>query len=329
VPFQLQPFNKKTILIGAGFSRNWGGRLAREMWEDIFSNRAVQSRSATRALMLRNPFFEDALAEVLDTKLYLDEDRAALNSAIQDAFERMDSEHAAKFASGQPAIDLGGMKDLIARFRAPAHNNVGYVFSLNQDVLFERLVSHWPDIQCRLPGVRGLPPATPLLGTPPLAYPATPDLTDPRLDGALNYCKLHGSFQWRPADGTPGVVVGSGKEIAIGRSPLLTEYYALFKSVLCAGDVRLLVIGYGFGDAHINKVISTAVQSYGAKLFVWDTANPLELVSNVNDSPSDARKRIDLRPYLCGAASRTFATVVPWGEHPTPEFKRIADSFFG
>ena len=141
MPFQLQPFNKKTILIGAGFSRNWGGRLAREMWEDIFSNRAVQSRSATRALMLRNPFFEDALAEVLDTKLYLDEDRAALNSAIQDAFERMDSEHAAKFASGQPAIDLGGMKDLIARFRAPAHNNVGYVFSLNQDVLFERLES--------------------------------------------------------------------------------------------------------------------------------------------------------------------------------------------
>ena len=278
--------------------------------------------------MLRNRLFEDALAEVLDTKHYADDDRAAINSAIQDAFVRMDSEHSAQFSSARPAIDMGGMKDLIARFRAPALNDVGYVFSLNQDVLFERLVSHWPDIQCRLPGVRGLPAAAPILGTHSLAYPATPDLTDLRLDGALNYCKLHGSFQWRPTDGTPGMVLGGGKAIAIARSPLLTEYRELFKKVLCTGDVRLFVIGYSFGDAHINEVISTAVQGHQAKLFVWDTADPLELVSNVNDLPSDPRRCIDLRPYLCGAASRTFATVVPWSEHPTPEFRRIADSFF-
>jgi hypothetical protein len=278
--------------------------------------------------MLRNPLFEDAISEVLDTNHYDNDDRAAMNTAIQDAFERMDLEHSAQLSSGRPQIDLGGMKDLIARFRAQAHNNVGYVFSLNQDVLFERLVSHWPDIQCREPGIRGLPTTTPLLGTPSLAHPATPDLSNMRLEGAINYCKLHGSFQWHPTDGSPAMVVGGSKEIAVGRSPLLIEYHALFQNVLCAGDVRLLVIGYSFGDAHINRVISTAVQGYGAKIFVWDTANPLELVSNVNDSLSDATRRIDLRPYLCGAASRTFAMVIPWGEHPTPEFRRIVNSFF-
>jgi hypothetical protein len=204
VPFQLQPFNKKALLIGAGFSRNWGGRLAREMWEDIFSNRAVQARAATRGLMLRNPLFEDALAEVLDTKLYSDDDCAAINTAVQDVFERMDLEHSAQLGSGRPSIDLGGMKNLIARFRAQAHDNVGYVFSLNQDVLFERLVSHWPDIQCWLPGVRALPDATPLLGIPSLANSATSDLSNVRLDGAINYCKLHGSFRWHPTQATFG-----------------------------------------------------------------------------------------------------------------------------
>jgi hypothetical protein len=328
VAFPLQPFNKKVLLIGAGFSRNWGGRLAREMWEDIFSNRAVQARAATRTLMLKNPLFEDALAQVSDTKLYTNDDRTAINTAIQDAFERMDLEHSAQLSSGRPAIDLGGMKDLIARFRSQAHNNVGYVFSLNQDVLFERLVSHWPDIQCRLPGIRGLPTATSFLGTPALANPAVPDMSDLRLDGALNYCKLHGSFRWRPTDGTPGMVLGGGKEIAIGRSLLLTEYHGLFQNVLCAGDVRLLVIGYSFRDAHINRAIAAAVQGHTAKLFVWDTANPLELVSMVNDSPSDPGRWIDLRPYLCGAASRTFSTVMPWAEHSTPEFRRIIESFF-
>ena len=33
--FDLQHFNKKVLLTGAGFSRNWGGRLAREMWVKI------------------------------------------------------------------------------------------------------------------------------------------------------------------------------------------------------------------------------------------------------------------------------------------------------
>src|SRR5947208_735516 len=70
MPFDIREFNKRVLLTGAGFSRNWGGRLAREMWEEIFSNPAVQRRPSLRTLLLRVPMFEDVLAETTDPKAY-------------------------------------------------------------------------------------------------------------------------------------------------------------------------------------------------------------------------------------------------------------------
>jgi hypothetical protein len=42
--------------------------------------------------------------------------------------------------------------------------------------------------------------------------------------------------------------------------PLLSCYSDIFKAVLYAGDVRLMIVGYGFGDKHINAVIAEAVE---------------------------------------------------------------------
>ena len=95
MPFDIRQFNKRVLLTGAGFSRNWGGRLAREMWEEIFSHPAVQLRPALRMLLVRTPLFEDALTEIRGPK-YHDEDQAAMSSAIREAFERMDAEHVAQ-----------------------------------------------------------------------------------------------------------------------------------------------------------------------------------------------------------------------------------------
>jgi hypothetical protein len=177
----------------------------------------------------------------------------------------------------------------------------------------------------RLPKVS----ATSVLPQPPLVAPAKPDLGNMRLAGNLNYIKLHGSFLWRPEDGSPGMVLGGGKQIAIGRSQLLTAYHSLFEQVLCSGDVRLFVIGYGFQDDHINRAIATAVQGFNARIFVWDRQHPLELLKEVPiREPAFPRRTIDLRPYLCGAASRPMTEVFPWAGHPTPEYARIETSFF-
>src|ERR1700730_9424060 len=328
MPFDIRQFNKRVLLTGAGLSRNWGGRLAREMWEEIFSHPAVQLRPALRMLLVRTPLFEDALTEIRGPK-YRDEDQAAMNSAIREAFERMDAEHVAQLPSQK--IDDRAIREFLGRFYSVDHR-VGYIFSLNQDALVELLAGLWADLLpgFSLPGIRLLPPLPmPAAGRPRFAYPATPDMSEIGLEGNLNYIKLHASFLWHPEDGSPGMVLGGGKEIKIGRSPLLTWYYQLFNQVLCSGDVRLLVIGYSFKDEHINRIIWTAAQSFGARIFIWDTTHSLELVEKVGIADRAFPTRcVDLRPFLCGAASRPLVEVFPCGAHPTPEWKRIAASFF-
>jgi hypothetical protein len=327
----IRQFNKRVLLTGAGFSSNWGGRLAREVWEEIFSYPGVQKRPSLRTLLLRTPMFEDALGQITDPKIFDDQDRSVMHLAIEEVFQRMDAEHAATLSRPAPKIDSGGgIMEFFARFYCQIHR-VGYIFSLNQDALAERLAGMWVGVPFAVPGIQHLPSASPppLSAPPPLVALAKPDLGNMRLDGNLNYIKLHGSFLWRQEDSSPGMVLGGGKQITIGRSPLLTAYHSLFERVLCAGDVRLFVIGYGFQDDHINKIIWTAAQSFNARIFVWDKQHPLQLLKDVPiPDPAYPRRTIDLRPYLCGAASRSMAEVFPWAGHPTAEYHRIVSSFF-
>ena len=328
--FDLQHFNKKVLLTGAGFSRNWGGRLAREMWEEIFSHRAIQQRPTLRTLLLRTPFFENALAEITDAKAYDEQDRTVMELAVGEAFERMDAEHAAQLSSSSPKIDGGSLRQLLGWFYSSEHR-VGYIFSLNQDLLMERLAGFRVDVGVAqspiFPGFVNAPLALPGFHYSPVS---PPEISERTLAGNLNYIKLHGSFRWPLTDGSPGMVLGGGKEIAIGRSPLLSWYQQLFSQIICSGDVRLLIIGYSFQDDHINRIIWTATQSFGARIFIWDTRDPLELLENVRIAePAFPRRTIDLRPYLCGAASRPLGEVFPANGHTTPEFRRIEASFLG
>jgi len=125
------------------------------------------------------------------------------------------------------------------------------------------------------------------------------------------------------------MVLGGGKKIAIGHSDLLACYQNLFSKVLRAGDVRVMVIGYGFHDDHINKILAEAVQSFGARMFIWDKQHPLQFLNAVPIAdPSGPGRTFDFRPYLCGAASRNIAEVFPFGAHPSTEYRRIVSSFF-
>ena len=88
----------------------------------------------------------------------------------------------------------------------------------------------------------------------------------------MNIIKLHGSFHWRSADGSNLLVVGTEKTAKIAVMLLLTWYAEIFRQVLAAGDVRLMVVGYGFGDEHIKAAIAEAVEKHGLTVFIWDDA---------------------------------------------------------
>ncbi len=75
-------------------------------------------------------------------------------------------------------------------------------------------------------------------------------------------------MNWRTSDGREVMVIGGEKPTQIGREPLLDWYFEIFKQVLSSPQRRLLVIGYGFGDEHVNEVIAHAITEHGLHLYI-------------------------------------------------------------
>ena len=91
------------------------------------------------------------------------------------------------------------------------------------------------------------------------------------------YVKLHGSMEWLSNDGSFRPVIGTQKAKIIEREPLLKWYGQLFWQALTARPNRkLVVVGYGFRDRHINDTIAEACKTYGLKVYVVSPEDPEE-----------------------------------------------------
>ena len=107
--------------------------------------------------------------------------------------------------------------------------------------------------------------------------------------------KLHGSVGWRSADGSELLIVGTTKSAAIEDEPLLRWYSDLFKKVLHAGDRNLVVIGYGFGDPHINAVIADGIKQHGLRLYLVTPQSPDEFYAQLVPRHGVVTRPIDPR----------------------------------
>ena len=86
------------------------------------------------------------------------------------------------------------------------------------------------------------------------------------------YFKLHGSSNWVDGHGVQLLVMGGNKSTTIQQHEILRRYFEIFVEYLSSEDVRLMVIGYNFGDGHINRVILDSTLKNGLKLFIADPA---------------------------------------------------------
>jgi hypothetical protein len=151
-------------------------------------------------------------------------------------------------------------------------------------------------------------------------------ITDPAANGQLcgqfNVIKLHGSLNWRASDRMNTMVVGTGKGGQIDASPLLSWYFNIFRKVLSVGDVRLMIVGYGFGDEHVNAAIADAVEHHSLRVFIWDTGS--NLADRVRASPHGAT----IWRGLLSVATRPMIAVFPSNQAETQEFVRIKETLF-
>ena len=254
------------LLIGAGFSRNWGGWLATEVFEYLLGTHEVQTDQYIRELLWRNREtggFEAALDELQSSNDETSRKQlAALNRAIARMFSDMNSSFEA--IEFNPSNDSKySIIGFLSRFDA--------VFSLNQDLLLEmkyfasdniKHTGHGKWDAAQFPGM--LP--QPMSHHDKLWVPANESQF--QVENNLQpIFKLHGSSNWRTSDDSSLMVIGGSKAREIKRTAILKWYSECFSARIQEPDARLMAIGYGFRDAHINRQIEIASER-GLKLFV-------------------------------------------------------------
>lgn len=285
-------FSKRVLLTGAGFSKNFGGMLASEFYNDLVIHPKIRANRYLKDLLNRELNFENALAKARKD-FVKKEDVSQLEGAVFDLFTQMEDAYAEN--RGHHGVNVHQLQRFFRRFWGFPRGDLdrkksGYLFTLNQDCLFERIAYNWdtsPD-SAPMPTLPGIPdghgrsehgyhwfePDVPKFAPGMLVdVPRNPQMGSfgsmPWTTGQNNYIKLHGSFNWRSADEQKNLmVIGGDKANQIGQIPLFNWYHGIFREVLHAGDVRLFVIGHSFSDDHINRIIQSAVKTAGLQMFV-------------------------------------------------------------
>lgn len=261
---------KHVLLIGAGFSRNWNGWLANEIAGDLAGRLAGDAYLSD--VLRRAGGFEDALSRIQsdyksspsgEAKARLDKFQdaiAATFGAMNDAFARMTQLDFCNDLEFQ-------IQKFLAKFDA--------IFTLNQDLLLE--LHYWRQMEIpayprwngsQFPGMTPRPQGAG--GFNLLSSIWQPDKTFAAAPNLQPIFKLHGSTNWRDSDGGQLMVMGADKSAAIREISILHWYADQFLSYLSEPGTRLMVIGYGFLDPHINKLICQAWQSSRLSMFIVD-----------------------------------------------------------
>jgi len=260
----------RILLTGAGFSYNWGGMLASEVFSYLIGCDEIDDE--LRRLLWRDRNFEDVLAAL--QRATDDEGKRRyqlLVSALAGMFNGMGQAFMQReFEFRNPPDTRYSLQSFLARFDA--------IFTLNQDTLLEQkyipLVGPPKWGRAHLPGIK-------YLGSPQLTGSVYDRIAVMELNpgdfqmppGIQPYIKLHGSCNWN--DGPSGgriLIMGGQKAVSIGQFPILTWYHQQFRNMLMRAGARLMVIGYSFSDAHINDAIMDAIKRGDLKLFLVDPA---------------------------------------------------------
>ncbi len=310
------------LLLGAGFSRNWGGWLASETFEYLLGCTEVINDVQLRNLLWKHQESGDGFEGALDELqvAYLRDPTGnlkklmALQSAITQMFEAMNRAFL-DLTDWEFSVDRDmKVQTFLTRFDA--------IFTLNQDILLEKhycnqnvmLLGTRKWSGAYLPGLKRRPCAEPLHHNCWARATWIPDSAPFQLhSNAQPIFKLHGSSNWASPDGKPVLIMGGGKAQEIGRNPILRWYAQQFDEHLLRPNTRLMVIGYGFKDPHINASIRAAVER-GLQIFVIapdgaDLAFKLSPTRERGQIPYATPEETMLRQALIGASRRSLSEI--------------------
>lgn len=323
---------KHILLLGAGFSRNWGGWLAVEVFEYLLGSPYIINTPGLKGVLWRykeRGGFEAALETVQIEYRNHPKKAEHLLTNFQRALFELFTEMDKGFVDG-PRMGIECQR-FLAKFDT--------IFTLNQDVFLERqfylcqdisLISQnkWSGFQ--IPGVRPLVISQSQQGKI-AEFPIQNALPDDQLkieDKCQLFFKLHGSFNWRDAKGGELMVMGANKEGSIKSHPALNLIHEQFTEHLAQPKTRLMIIGYSFRDDYINQLILEACTSNNLKVFIIDP-DGVDVIKNNNPSRGGtiiALTELEktMERALIGASRRGLREIFP-GD--TVEFRKVMRFF--
>jgi len=121
------------------------------------------------------------------------------------------------------------------------------------------------------------------------------------------------------------MVIGRGKASQIQKEPLLSWYFEIFKEVLLQPYRHLLVIGYGFGDEHINKVIGKAVKQHGLKIYIISP----QPVDGFRATLFEKKFGKEIWKGLSGYFNYTLLEMFPADQSVTQAYRNLCKHFLG
>ncbi len=250
------------------------------MWSIILSQPQIAESCTLRNTLLNDLSYERIYDKVLSSTELSSVEKEEFTLALQNAYADLDESIRSYFLNSRRCAQA--LRYFVEKFGGMG-NERGFIFTLNQDLLLERLYSN----------------ESGLLQIPALGHPdwfsgrfegkTAPEVNLPDCDrigyfrekfwekgtGLQNflYIKMHGSYAWKSANNTNAFVIGYEKSGSISKEPLLEWYLDIFKEVLHVRDQTLVIVGYGFMDRHINDIIADSAKT-GLKIHVISPLQP-------------------------------------------------------
>jgi hypothetical protein len=305
------PIHRLALLTGAGFTHNFGGFLADQMWEKILNQPDVYLTDSLRQTILlrENELNFEKLYSLLRKSPGLE--YSTFLKALDRTYVQLDEvvrKNAVNSSEGE--VDLNQLMDWLLRFIPKQQGSSAFLFTLNQDLFFERMRHRVP------PYLPGVPRELQCLNVA-----QTRDIQKFRLSAentfgfeSLNLIKLHGSCNWISSkeEGAEAIAIGLEKENLIQEEPLLQAYFKIFRDVILSGGIQLWVIGYGFGDKHVNDILVDGIENAHLRICVINPQLPKEFFSRLEQVSCPRGKEI--RNGISAYVSNSLKGVFPFNK---------------
>jgi len=335
-------FKKRILLTGAGFTKNFGGFLAAEMWTHIFNNPKVQKNEVLRNRLMYDYDYERVYESMIEQTCVTSSDEDTrkkgckiLDDAISNAYFKLD-EIIRKWVYRNDAphpVNHYGLDAFLDKFAGNEKTGKGFIFTLNQDLFFERKYINgqrfiYPRVKYRYQLNDSIKRDSPLPNKMYITISSQEISNEERekelKTGNAFYIKLHGSFNWRNSDQQQLIITGQSKTRKIKTVGLLNWYWDILREVLNQGDVKLLIIGYGFRDIHLNKLIEQAIFEKNLRIYIISPDD----ISSVRSIAKQYQFKRALEKGLSGYFQSDLLGLFPSDQSKTQLLQDIESYFF-